>query len=128
MRKKTSSNSRADRIKAAIDSSGCNQREIAEYVGVRPQSITKWLQSGNIASDNLALLAEVTGVNVQYLLFGETSEQERYVQNIELHDLVEQLSAKQAESMAEFLRQVKKKKTKRGRKPGSANKRGATSK
>lgn len=54
--------SRGKRIADAIDASGKSQREVADLVGVTPQSITKWIRTGNIYIDNLQTLADIIGV------------------------------------------------------------------
>lgn len=92
---------RGRRIAEAIEHSGKVQREIAELVGVTPQSITKWVKTGNIAMNNLKTLAKVTHVDVRYLLSGNEknaiaeSNLHYYTNNNELHELIDTLNRKQ---------------------------------
>lgn len=62
---------RGARISAAIESAGFSQRQVAALVGVAPQSITKWIKTGNIQIENLVQLADITGVNLRYLIEGD---------------------------------------------------------
>ena len=91
---------RGQRILRAIQQSGLPQRRIAERIGVTPQSITKWIRTGNIYVDNLLALAEITGVELRYLLTGESTPAinetaKKYnTARSELHDSIDQLDEK----------------------------------
>lgn len=65
---------RGDRIRQVILNSGKSQREIAELIGVAPQSITKWIKTGKIYIDNLESLASVTGADMRYIASGYRSD------------------------------------------------------
>ncbi len=88
---------RGERIEIAITRSGKSQREIAERMGVRPQSISKWFKTGAIQAENLWTLAEITGADVRYLMFGEATPHH------ELHQLIDLLSPQQAKQVTLFV-------------------------
>ncbi len=88
---------RAQRISEAIKSSGKTQREIADIIGVTPQSISKWTQTGSIQAENLWAFADAIHVDIRYLMFGETSSHGG------LHQIIDQLSTQQAKQVALFV-------------------------
>ncbi len=95
--------SRGTRIAEVIKKSGKSQREVAELVGVTPQSITKWLKTGNIYIGNLVSLAEITGADIRYLIYGEPGDSEDagyQVKHATLHSLVDKLGEKQARKLS----------------------------
>lgn len=59
-----------DRIKEAI-SVFRSQRAAAGELGVEPQSVTKWLKTGVISLEKLALLSEKTNFSLDYLVTGK---------------------------------------------------------
>lgn len=93
------------RIQEAILNSGKTQREIAELIGVAPQSITKWIKTGKIYIDNLQLLADVTGVDMRYIVSGQPptkiSEPRALYQTnrSDLLTVLDQLDAQQAHKL-----------------------------
>lgn len=89
--------SRGKRISDAIKKSGKTQREIASIIGVSPQSISKWVQTGSIQAENLWTFAEVTDTDIRFLMFGETTP------NAELHELIDQLSPVQIKRVKLFV-------------------------
>lgn len=96
------------RITQAIKMSGKTQKEIADILGVKPQSVGKWVVTGNITTEHLKRLAEVTGANLHYLISGRSSlrvseaDVAYYAKHRELHDLVERLTQKQAKQLMLF--------------------------
>ncbi len=93
---------RGTRIAEVIKASGKSQREVAELVGVTPQSITKWLRTGNIYIGNLVTLAEIAGVDIRYLIYGDPGEGKEYgyeIKHAKLQTLVDQLDKKQARKL-----------------------------
>ena len=100
---------RGQRIARAIRDSGYSQREIADLIGVTPQSITKWIKSGNIYIDNLQRLSELTGRDIAYFIAmtdnknGIQEPGRTYQTNSEiLLDLAQKLSEKQLEKVIVF--------------------------
>jgi len=95
---------RGKRIHDAILESGKSQREIADLIGVTPQSITKWIKTGKIYVDNLQTLADITEVDMRYLASGVTAKPEisepaaRY-DTSGLRDIVAQLDTRQAQKL-----------------------------
>ena len=51
-----------------IDESGLNQREFAEFLGVKKQSVESWLAGTTPKADMLKLISEKCGVSVDWLL------------------------------------------------------------
>ncbi len=96
---------RGARIQQAILDSGKSQREIAELIGVAPQSITKWIKTGKIYVDNLHALAELTGVDLRYIVSGYTphhvsDQSEPYTTNrSELINTLDKLDAQQVHKL-----------------------------
>lgn len=88
---------RGKRIADAIKHSGKTQREIAALIGVSPQSISKWIQSGSIQAENLWTFAELTDTDIRYLMFGEPTP------HADLHKLIDQLSPIQAKRAKLFV-------------------------
>lgn len=97
--------SRGQRIAQAIEDSPFNQSQIAARVGVTPQSITKWIKTGNIYSENLHALARITGVDFDYLLYGDKPNRIGEVAAVyrtchpELHELVDRLDQHKASQL-----------------------------
>lgn len=58
----------AERIGLAIDRSGLNGREVADGMGVSPQSISSWRKTGKIAKERLPQFAAIVGVSIQWLM------------------------------------------------------------
>lgn len=57
-----------DRIRYALSKAKLSQSEAARLIGVTPQSVYKWLKSGQIDKDNLSKLAELTGFTLGWFL------------------------------------------------------------
>lgn len=64
-------NKLGDRIRIAIKNSEYQANEIAEYVGVTPQAISQAIRKNAMRESNLRKLAEKTGVDVDWLIFGD---------------------------------------------------------
>jgi hypothetical protein len=60
----------ARRFKRAMDVASPTVRdaELARACGVEPQAITGWRKTGRIAKRHLAVIAEITGCGIDYLL------------------------------------------------------------
>lgn len=103
---------RGDRIRAVILESGKSQREVADLVGVTPQSITKWLKTGKIYVDNLQALADATNTDVRYIISGnpkfkiEQPEAPYYTKHDELHTLLDTLDQQQAQQLMLCIRAI----------------------
>ena len=102
---------RGERIADAIRESGKSQREIAALIGVTPQSITKWIRNGNIYMENLLKLADITGVDLRYLISGPKAIREEPPNydrspHSELHHLVDQLHDDQASQLTMVARAI----------------------
>ena len=103
---------RGQRIAKAIKQSGKTQRHIANVIGVAPQSITKWIKTGNIYMENLQKLADATQMEMRYLMFGEGPEQiqehsptynSKYPDLHQLIDLMDSNQANQLKLVAEAI-------------------------
>ena len=94
---------RGKRIQTAIQNSGKTQREIADLIGVAPQSITKWIKTGKIYIDNLQALAEVTGVDLRYFFASRHAisepKSEYLAKQNELHALIDRLGEQQTRKL-----------------------------
>lgn len=74
-----------DRLKRLLDAkNGGNQSELAEYVGVKPQSVQQWLAGKtqpNNKKGNLSRSAEFLGVTSSYLLYGDENQLKQHHAN-----------------------------------------------
>lgn len=72
-------------IKVVIDS-GNKQKDIADYCGVSPGSITQWKngQTKNLKFDNLFKLADLTGFSPRWLAIGEGPERSAELPGVQL--------------------------------------------
>lgn len=62
----------AKRVKEAIASLGRGgKRDIARKCHITDQAITGWLKTGNISTDNLLIVANMTGYNWEWLITGK---------------------------------------------------------
>lgn len=61
----------APRVREAID--GCNktQAEVARQMGVSRSAVWQWMHTGQVDNYRLVELAEVTGVDVRWLMTGK---------------------------------------------------------
>lgn len=80
---------RAQRIKEAIETSQVRMSRIADTVGVARTSVLNWTTRGGIQIDHLKELAAITGFNFWWLAFGEgpklgndTASLERAIQSM----------------------------------------------
>ncbi|MFB2715033.1 helix-turn-helix domain-containing protein [Marinobacter shengliensis] len=58
------------RLKEAIEECPASQGTIADHVGVSRQSVTNWKNTGQISTENLKKLSEVTGYRYVWLKEG----------------------------------------------------------
>lgn len=63
-------NELSQRIRYALQRAKLSQTAAAEQIGVTPQSVNKWLKSGQIDKVNLAKLADITGFTLKWFLQG----------------------------------------------------------
>lgn len=72
-------------IKVVIDS-GRMQKDIADYCGVSPGSVTQWKngQTKNLKFDNLYRLADLTGFSARWLAIGEGPERSVELPGVQL--------------------------------------------
>lgn len=56
---------------------------LAEEVGVSPQAVTKWIQTGKINRENAVQVAHVLGISIDTLIGGPRSNQQQIGQAIE---------------------------------------------
>ncbi len=76
-----------DRIKQARLAKDMTQAELADAVGVSPQSVQQWETSTEPRKNRVMKIAEILGVDVNWLLFGKPdSENRKDVVKIELED------------------------------------------
>jgi SOS-response transcriptional repressor LexA len=60
-----------NRITEALSASpGKNQEGLAAHCGVSPQAVTKWVRTGKLKRENLALAADYLGVSLEWLMTG----------------------------------------------------------
>ena len=62
------------RVKHAIKSAGLTQKQVAEAIGVTPQSVNKWIKEGKISRDHLMDLSRATGSTFTWLATGEGAQ------------------------------------------------------
>ncbi|MGY0378548.1 XRE family transcriptional regulator [Providencia sp. PROV170] len=76
-----------DRIKQARLAKDMTQAELADAVGVSPQSVQQWETSTEPRKNRVMKIAEILGVDANWLLFGRPeSENRKGVVKIELED------------------------------------------
>ncbi|WP_442959109.1 MULTISPECIES: XRE family transcriptional regulator [unclassified Providencia] len=76
-----------DRIKQARLAKDMTQAELADAVGVSPQSVQQWETSTEPRKNRVMKIAEILGVDANWLLFGRPeSENRKEVVKIELED------------------------------------------
>ncbi|MEQ5400932.1 S24 family peptidase [Providencia rettgeri] len=76
-----------DRIKQARLAKDMTQAELADAVGVSPQSVQQWETSTEPRKNRVMKIAEILGVDANWLLFGKPdSENRKDVVKIELED------------------------------------------
>ncbi|MEQ5089070.1 S24 family peptidase [Providencia rettgeri] len=76
-----------DRIKQARLAKDMTQAELADAVGVSPQSVQQWETSTEPRKNRVMKIAEILGVDANWLLFGSPeSENRKDVVKIELED------------------------------------------
>ncbi len=76
-----------DRIKQARLAKDMTQAELADAVGVSPQSVQQWETSTEPRKNRVMKIAEILGVDANWLLFGRPeSENKKDVVKIELED------------------------------------------
>ncbi|HHR5899827.1 TPA: S24 family peptidase [Providencia alcalifaciens] len=76
-----------DRIKQARLAKDMTQAELADAVGVSPQSVQQWETSTEPRKNRVMKIAEILGVDANWLLFGRPeSENRKDVVKIELED------------------------------------------
>ena len=66
-----SNEEQAARIRAAMDSSGRSQRQIALEVGVSAQAATKWRAMGHMDKSNIPAFCRACGISIEWFLTGE---------------------------------------------------------
>jgi len=64
-------NKLGSRISEAIKNSEYQANEVAEYIGISPQAISQAIRKNAMRESNLRKLAEKTGVDVNWLIFGD---------------------------------------------------------
>jgi plasmid maintenance system antidote protein VapI len=77
------------RVKHAIKGAGLTQKQVAEAIGVTPQSVNKWIKEGKISRDHLMDLSRATGSTFTWLATGEGAQ---------LHQVAETFFRNMAES------------------------------
>ena len=60
----------ADRLRAALESSGVSQAELSRACGVTEQSVHGWVTNGRISKQHLPTIAALTGKGLDYFLVG----------------------------------------------------------
>lgn len=74
--KEKENSERGKRIAYAIDlikKKGKKQKEIAEVLNVSPQAVNNWKRTGKASIDGLMLLADMSGLSLNYLRYGTES-------------------------------------------------------
>lgn len=84
-----------DRIRIARTAKGLSQTDLAELMGLRPQSIQQWEASTSPRRERLERLAEVLGVDTQWIQFGgdENPRFEPKEPNSDEYELIPQYTA-----------------------------------
>jgi len=61
------------RIFESLTKSGKSQKELSEYIGISPNSITSWKNGSLPAADRIPYIAKFFGVTTDYILTGQES-------------------------------------------------------
>lgn len=59
-----------ERLKQAMTEAGFKPADVSRTLGVSKAAVSRWLSAGTITRDNLARVAELCGVSVDYLVSG----------------------------------------------------------
>ena len=74
-----------DKILTELDKQGKHKKELAEYIGVKPASISDWNDSDNLRFWNVVKASEFLNVSLNYLAYGkEPSIPREYHKNFPL--------------------------------------------
>ena len=60
-----------DKILTELDKQGKHKKELAEYIGVKPASISDWDDSDNLRFWNVVKASEFLGLSLNYLAYGK---------------------------------------------------------
>lgn len=60
-----------DKILTELDKQGKPKKELAEYIGVKPASISDWSDSDNLRFWNVVKASEFLGLSLNYLAYGK---------------------------------------------------------
>ena len=60
-----------DKILTELDKQGKPKKELAEYIGVKPASISDWNDSDNLRFWNVVKASEFLGLSLNYLAYGK---------------------------------------------------------
>src|SRR6478752_6018918 len=60
----------ADRLRAALESAGVSQADLARACDVTEQSVHGWVTNGRVAKQHLPTIAALTGKGLEYFLVG----------------------------------------------------------
>jgi transcriptional regulator with XRE-family HTH domain len=70
MKKRFPQQDLADRLRAALESAGVSQAELARACDVTEQSVHGWVTNGRIAKQHLPTISALTGKGLDYFLVG----------------------------------------------------------
>ena len=60
-----------DKILTELDKQGKHKKELAEYIGVKPASISDWNDSDNLRFWNVVKASEFLNISLNYLAYGK---------------------------------------------------------
>lgn len=63
-----------ERLKSLISKKGCTQKSLADYVGVKPNTVSDWVNKGTSPKiEHIYLIAQFFEVSFNYLFAGKES-------------------------------------------------------
>lgn len=69
----------AEKLRFLVDGKFVQQSALADACGVSPQAVTGWKRTGRIAKKHLAVIADMSGVTVEWLLSPDPPSHETVV-------------------------------------------------
>jgi len=64
-----------EKILMELDKQGKQQKELAEYIGIKPASISDWNKSKDVKFQNVVKASEFLNLSLNYLAYGTENEQ-----------------------------------------------------